>query len=438
MRCQLNNKLNNLKNYDECLDWIYSRGSTKGKHSLENIRRLLDVFDNPQDKIKVIHVAGTNGKGSTSQYLASVLSETVKCGLFISPYMESILESISINGKQISEENFIAYINKLIPIVENLDTEGYHNTYFEVLTAIMYMYFSDNNIDISVVEVGLGGSLDSTNIIKKPIASVISTISYDHINVLGNTIEEIAENKAGIIKDGSPVFVYPQEYSGAMNSIEEKSTLEKSKIYTFSKEEITDVTLNSEFNQFSFRNFKDIKTKLIGVHQLYNASLALMVLNYFKDEFNLTDDIIKKGILKTQNHGRLELIHKNPNVIVDGSHNDEAIDALIESLKTYDYDRLIVGFSILKDKDFEYIISKLATVADKIIITNIDNPRAFKLEDLKTEVEKKFNDVTSIENRIEAYEYSKSITKNNDLVLWCGSLYLIREFIVYEKNNNSV
>ena len=434
----MDNTKNKFKNFEQYLDWIYARGSTTGKHSLENIRRLLFEFDNPQDKIKVIHVAGTNGKGSTSQYLASVLSKTTKCGLFISPYMETILESISINGIQIPEEIFMKYIDDFIPIVEKLDNKGYHNTYFEILTAIMYRYFYENNVDVAVVEVGLGGLLDSTNIIKKPIASVISTISYDHINVLGDSIGEIAANKAGIIKNGAPVFVYPQKYKDAIKAIEEKANKEKSSIYTFSKDEINNIELTDALNKFTFREFKNIKTKLTGVHQLYNASLALIVLDYFKQNFNLTHEIIINAMFETQNHGRLELIHKNPNVIVDGSHNDEAINALIESLKAYKYDRLIVGFSILKDKDYEHIIAKLSTICDKMIITKIENPRAFKLEELKIEVEKQIKNVTDIEDRIEAYEYSKSIAKENDLVLWCGSLYLIREFIVYEKEKNNI
>lgn len=430
----MNKMIKSFNEFDQYLDWIYSRGSTTGKHSLENIRRLLDAFDNPQDKIKVIHVAGTNGKGSTCQYIHSVLKKTTKCGLFISPYMETILESISINGVQIPQEIFMKYTDEFIPIIENLDIQGYHNTYFEVLTAIMYRYFYEQKVDVAVVEVGLGGLLDSTNIIKKPIASVISTISYDHINVLGDTIGEIAANKAGIIKHESPVFVYPQEYEDAIEAIKEKANEEKSTIYTFTKDEIKDIELNANFNKFTFRQFKDIKTKLTGVHQLYNASLALTVLDYFKDKFNLSDEIIKKGIFETQNHGRLEIIHQNPKVLIDGSHNVEAIDALVQSLKAYKYDRLIIGFSILKDKDYEYIIDKLSTICDEMIITKIENPRAFKLKDLKLEVEKKIKNVIAIEDRIEAYEYSKSIAKENDLVLWCGSLYLIREFIMHEKD----
>lgn len=425
---------NNLKTFDDYVDWMYNRGSSGEKHTIENVKRLLETFDNPQDKIKVIHVAGTNGKGSTCHYMSSSLSKTSKCGLFISPYMETILESISINDVQISEEDFMKYVDELKPVVEDLDTKGFHNTYFEVLTAIMYKYFYDKNVDVAVVEVGLGGLVDSTNIVKAPIASVIVTIEMDHINILGNNILEIAKNKGGIIKDDCPVFVYPQQFPEVMSVLREIANEHHSEFFTFSKTEINDVELMAEYNQFSFRTFKNVKTKLVGVHQLFNASLAICVLNHFKDEFNLTEDIIKDAIFETQNHGRLEFICDEPRVLIDGSHNAEAIDALLDSLEAFKYDRLILGFSILEDKDYDYVISRLTPIADEIIITNIDNPRAFKLEDLKKEVEKKAANVTAIADRIEAYEYSKTRAKEGDLVLWCGSLYLIREFRLHEKN----
>lgn len=430
----MNKVMKILNSFDEYVDWMYDRGSSGEKHTIENVKRLLDAFDNPQDKIKVIHVAGTNGKGSTCHYLTSALSKTSRCGRFISPYMETILESISINDEQISAEDFMKYIDELKPVVEQLDADGFHNTYFEVLTAIMYKYFYDKGVDVAVVEVGLGGLVDSTNIIKAPIASVIVTIALDHINILGNTIAEIAENKGGIIKDNCPVFVYPQQHHEAMKVLREIANEHNSEFFTFSKDEITDIELTPAYNQFTFRNFENVRTKLVGVHQLYNASLALMVLNYFKEEFNLTDEMIKDAIFETQNHGRLEFIHENPTVLIDGSHNAEAIDALLDSLEAFKYNRLILGFSILKDKDYDYVISRLTPIADEIIITNIDNPRAFELDELKAEVEKKSKNVTAISDRIEAYEYSKSRAKEGDLVLWCGSLYLIREFRLYEKN----
>lgn len=422
-----------LKTLDDYIDWIYDRGPTKGKHTLKNITKLMEEFGNPQDKIKVIHVAGTNGKGSTCNFIANTLSKTCKCGLFISPYMEKITESIKINGVQMTEEEFIKYIDELRPVVERLEEEGYHNTYFEVLTAIMYKYFYDNKVDVAVVEVGLGGTLDSTNIIKSPIASVIVTISMDHVGILGSTIEEIAGNKGGIIKEGCPVFVYPQEEK-VLNIFKAIAKEKNSPLYTFAKDEVKVLAMKEDQNEFSFRNYNNMKTKLVGVHQLYNASLAISLLDFFKADFGFNKDLIKEAIYETQNIGRLQIISKKPKVLVDGSHNAEAITVLTESLKAFHYDKLILGFSMLKDKDYKYSIRELSKLADKMVITTIDNPdRAFTLEELKAEVEKVRDDAVAIDNRIEAYEYTKQIAGENDLILWCGSLYLIRELINYEK-----
>lgn len=422
-----------LKTIEDYLNWLFERGNSGGVHTLDKIRLLLAEFDNPQDKLKIIHVAGTNGKGSTSKFIANSLSKTVSCGLFTSPYMKKINESISISGEDISDDDLMKYIDKIKPVAEKLDDLGYHNTYFEVLTAIMYLYFYEKKVKACVVEVGLGGLLDSTNIIKKPIASVITTISKDHIDILGNSFEEIAVNKAGIIKKQVPVFVYPQKKE-VMEVIKLKAKEENSTVYTFEKNEVEIVSLNSKYNEFSFRNYKNIKTKLLGIHQTYNASLALLVLNYFKDKFELTDTIIKHSLYHTNNRGRLELLSKEPRVLIDGSHNEQAIDSLVDSLKTFDYQNLIIGFSVLKDKNFTYMISKLSKIADKVIITSINNPRAMNLKELELEFSKVNKEVTAIEDRIEAYKYSKKIAGDKDLVVWCGSLYLIGDLMKYEDN----
>ena len=427
--------MENLKTIDECLDWIYGLGGSQGKHSLKKIEKLMAEFDNPQDKIDVIHVAGTNGKGSTCNFLANTLSKVARVGLFISPYMESITESMQINGVNITKERFIEYINEFKPKVEKVIAEGFHVTYFEVLTGIMYKYFSDEKVDVAVVEVGMGGELDSTNIIKAPIASVIVTISMDHVGVLGNTIEEIALNKAGIMKPGCPVFLYPNE-KHIMDVLEDHAREVGSPFYTFDKSEVEIIKMEESFNNFNFREYKDIKTDLVGIHQLYNASLAIMVLDYFKDKFNLTSKIIKDSIYHTKNTGRLQVISNNPRVLVDGSHNKEAIEVLTESLKVFNYDNLILGFSILKDKDYKYAIKELSKLADKMVITTVDNPeRAFTLDELKAEVLKVRDDVEAIEDRYEAYERTKELAGENDLILWCGSLYLVRDIINYEKKS---
>lgn len=424
-----------LTSKDDYINWIYKRGNSGGKkHSLKKISRLLDHFDNPQDKIKIIHVAGTNGKGSTCRFLAQAIGEKYRCGLFTSPWMVKINESISINGHDISNHDFKKYIDILKPVVEKLDGEGYHNTYFEVLTALMYMYFYDKKVDYAIVEVGMGGSLDSTNIIKNPIASVITTISKDHTKVLGSSIEEIAANKAGIIKKESPVFVYPQK-NQVMDIIKNVADKEDSKLFTFDKNEIKIEKIGRSYNEFSFRSFTNIKTSLIGVHQIYNASLALMVLDYFKDDLGLGLESLKKSFFLTKNPGRLEEIHAKPRVIVDGSHNREAIDTLINSLNNFSYDKLILGFSILKDKDYAYIIKELAGIADQVVVTSIDNSRLIGLDEIGKEFKKYGKNPFEIEDRRKAFRKSLELAGENDLVLWCGSLYLVGDILKFKKED---
>lgn len=424
-----------MKNFDDYLDYLYGRGSSGGDHTLKNIRKVMEVFDNPQDKIKVIHVAGTNGKGSTAKMMAKALSKKVKCGIFTSPYMVKINEEISINGTDISDEDFCRLIDRVRPVAEKFDQEGFHITYFEFLTAMVYLYFYEKNVDVAVIEVGLGGSLDSTNIIKSPLASVICSISLDHMNVLGSTIQEIAANKAGIIKKNCPVFVYPQTKNEAFEVIKDKAIDENAELYSLKKSDINIKEISNVGNIFDYKSYKDIKTSLRGKHQIYNAGLAIMVLDYFKEDFNLSSEDIKSGIFETYNPGRLDLVSTNPKVLLDGSHNKESIDALLESLKNFDYNRLIVGFSILKDKDHKEIIRKIASLSDKFIITHIDdNPRAMDVKEIEKEAVEFASDIVIIKDNKDAYKSSIKEARDTDLVLWCGSLYLVGKILSFVKN----
>ena len=421
-----------IKDKDYYLDWIYSRGNSAGKRrDLKAIRSLLKDLGDPQDKIKVIHIAGTNGKGSTANFIASTLAQTKKCGIFTSPYMEEINEEVRINGISISDEDFFYYIEMIKPICENLDKIGLRNTYFEVMTALMFRYFYDKKVDVCVVETGLGGLLDSTNVVKKPLACLITTISMDHMSILGNSLEEIAKNKAGIIKDNVPAFIYPQN-AVAYNIIKKEAKKKNAPLHEFSFDEITIKSQNTGYNQFDFKGYSDVKTSLIGKIQIYNACNVINLLDYSKEDFDLDDNIIKEGIYKSKNPGRLQMISTKPRVLLDGSHNRESFDASLDSLSLFNYNRLIVGFSVLKDKEYKYIIKKLSEISSEIVVTSVDNPRAFEAKELKEIVKKDFSKVRAIENNISAYEYTKSRAKNDDLVLWCGSLYLIGEIIKYE------
>lgn len=422
--------------FSEYVDWMYSRGRSNSR--LETIKLLLDRIDNPQDKIKVIHVAGTNGKGSTSNFLASSISKKKRCGLFVSPYMFTITDSIKINGEEIAEGEFIELLEFLMPHIKDLDEEGHRVSYFEILTAVMYKYFYDKKVDVAVVEVGLGGRWDATNVIKEPLASVIVTISVDHVNVMGKNIEEIAENKAGIIKPKRPVFVYPQP-DNIQRVFDRIARENDAPLFTYSMSEVEILELKERENIFNFRNYKNMKSRLVGIHQVYNASLALMVLDYLKDLLELDEQDIRSGIYDSINVGRLQFVSENPRVLFDGSHNAESINVLKKSLKAFKYDKLIIGFSVLKDKDYIYVIKEIASLADQMVVTTIDNPdRAFDVNDLVDEVKKISPNVVGIANRVKAYEFSKSLAGSNDLVLWCGSLYLLRDLLVYIKENGEV
>lgn len=416
---------------DEATNFVLNRGTSKGVHTLDKIRLLLEEFDNPQDKIRTIHIAGTNGKGSTTKMIAKVLASKNKTATFTSPYIRRINEAIAINGCDISDDEFIDLVKKIKKPIENLDNKGYYISYFEVLTAMAYIFFYEQKVDVAIIETGLGGLLDCTNIIKKPLASVITTISMDHMNILGNSIEEIAYQKAGIIKKDCPVFIYPNNQI-AMQVFSKKVDETNSASFTFNKDEVNIKQADDKANVFDFRNYKDVKLKLLGKHQIYNACLALLILDHFKKDFNIDEKIIKESLENTENIGRLTTISSNPRVIVDGSHNKEAIDALIDTIRNFSYDRLIIGFSVLGDKDYEYIIRRLSEIADELVVTSIDNPRAFDFDELSKITKEKFKFAIAIEDNKKAYEYSKSICNRNDLVLWCGSFYLISDIISYQ------
>lgn len=421
-----------MKSFDDYLDYLYGRGGSNGKPGLDKIKMLMDLLDNPQDKIQTIHIAGTNGKGSTAKMLASVLAKKYKCGIFTSPYMEDITEEISINGIDITKKDFMKYVDMIKIFVDKLDEEGHYVTYFEFITAMMFLYFYDQGVDVAVIEVGLGGIFDSTNVIKKPLACLITSISMDHTNILGDTLGEIAYNKAGIIKEGVPVFVYPQN-DEAMDVIRDVAEIKNAKLHILDQNDIDILKSDTSGNVFVYRGHH-VKTSLRGRHQILNACLALLAIDNLKDKFSLSEKDIEDGIFEAYNPGRLELINDKPRILVDGSHNKESIDALIESLAKFSYDKLIIGFSVLGDKDHKYIIEKIGKLADKLVITLIDdNPRALDTESIRREASDFVKDIKIIENIEDAYAYAKSYAGDNDLIVWCGSLYLVGKILTINK-----
>ena len=414
-------------NYIEAVKWLENRNIPLGEFTLDNIKELLNIFNKPQDKLKIIHITGTNGKGSVASFISNALKENnFIVGKFTSPYITDIREEIKINNEEISEEDFAKLATEVREKVEELDEKKIFVSGFEILTSISYIYFERQKVDFAVMEVGMGGRVDATNVMETSI-HVICHISLDHANILGDTIGKIAHEKGGIIKENSHVFSYSQEEE-ARSELKKISSEKNSSFYEFSENQVEILSSDELGNIFNFRNHKDVEISLIGEHQAMNASLALMVLDHLKDEYRLDEEKIKLGLKKAKNIGRTECLSKSPLVVVDGSHNLDSIERLEESVKKFKYKKLILGFSLLKDKDHDNILHKVENIADKIVLTEIDNERHTDLELLESEF-KKFSkkEIYPIKNIEEAVEKTLSLAEEGDMILWCGSLYLIKD-----------
>lgn len=423
--------------YKESVAWLENRNIPLGEFTTDNIKVLLEIFDRPQDKLKSIHITGTNGKGSVASFITNALIENnYSVGKFTSPYITNIREEIEVNREIISEDDFAKIASQVREKVEELDEKEIFVSGFEILTSIAYIYFAGKNLDFAVMEVGMGGRVDATNVMVKSIP-VFCHIALDHANILGDTLEKIAREKGGIIKENSQVFSYPQAEEARIEL--KKISKEKSSGFSeFSFDEVEIISSNEFGNKFNFRSYKDVEISLIGDHQAFNAALALMVLDYLKEDYKLDEEKIKEGLKKAENIGRTECLSRDPLIVVDGSHNLDSIEGIEKSIKKFNYNKLILGFSLLKDKDHKHILEKIEGLADKIVLTEIDNERFTDLDSL----EKEFKEISSkeifaIEDRKEAVEKTFELAGEGDMILWCGSLYLIKDIrkIILEKIN---
>lgn len=417
-------------------------------YGLERTERLLELLGNPHKSLKLIHIAGTNGKGSTSAILGKILMEHgYKIGYFNSPHLYEIEETIRINEENIKEEEFITLINEIKPFVNQVVKEGFnHPTEFEVLTCIMFLYLYRQKVDFGVIEVGLGGRLDSTNVLA-PILSVITSIGLDHMNILGNTIEEIAREKAGIIKRGVPIITCNQK-DEAIKAITEKSLKESSNLIIVNPNnyKLLEINKNGTINQRVLVNINGkeeiINLSLLGEHQIINLSLAmeaikeLDALNYI----NLDINKLKIATKSVKWKGRLEILKENPYIVVDGAHNVDGIRYLKNNIEKYfKYYDLYLILGILADKEVEKMLEIIAPMAKEIYTVTSNSIRATSAENLKNEVLKYNKNTLAFEDYEEAANYAIKKAKKEDLVLASGSLYMIgkmREIINKIINNN--
>ena len=387
----------------------------------------------------MIHVAGTNGKGSTVAFTRSIFMQAgLKVASFTSPFITTFGERMSINALPIADDKLIYYVEMIQPLVAELDKDAELTgiTEFEIITAMAFKYFADEQVDFAVIEVGLGGLLDSTNVIK-PVVSGITTIGLDHIDILGSTIEEIAAQKAGIIKPGIPVVVGNIELK-ALRVIWEVARKNTARVYQFPYDYRTEVEEHEHFNFFSGQEaILDIEKSLVGLHQIENAGMAieLSLVYASKVGIELTEDVIRSGIREAFWPARMEKLGEKPLILLDGAHNVHAMNRLLENLSSEFPDKKItIIFSAITTKDISQMIKMLQTVKNShLILTTFDYQKALNLGDFQRLEEEGVELAPSWE--LALVRAQKNLAED-DLLLVTGSLYFssqVREFLKKEK-----
>lgn len=421
---------------EEAIEWIHSRLPFGMRPGLERIEALLALVDHPEKKVPMIHIAGTNGKGSTVSYLKKMLQEIgLKVGTFTSPYIERFNERIAINDTFISDEALIALVQKYQKIVEKMDQEERIQgiTEFELLTAMGFDYFAEQEVDVALIEVGLGGLLDSTNVIT-PILTGITTIGMDHTDILGHTIEEIAFQKAGILKQDVPL-VTGNISEEALAVIEKQAKSLNVPITRLNKEYTVKYRHPAEDwgEVFDFSNdkgeIKSLKTPLLGAHQVENAGLAIALFNAYCDlqKIPVQQKSIREGLAKTSWPARMERLNEEPLIILDGAHNDHAMLRLVDNIKKeFKGRRIFILFSALETKDITNMLKQLTEIPkSQTVITTFDNPRAIQLDKGYEKINPKKISVASLW-QVGFSSLLEEVT-DDDVLLITGSLYFVSE-----------
>ncbi|MDR2192679.1 MAG: bifunctional folylpolyglutamate synthase/dihydrofolate synthase [Endomicrobium sp.] len=401
------------------------------KAGLSRIKKFLKSAGNPQDKIKCVHIAGTNGKGSTAAFLASALKENgYKTALYVSPHLTDITERLQIDGKNISKAAFASLSKKYSKAAVK-----YKLSYFEYLTGLAFIYFSLQKADIAVIETGLGGRFDATNVIKKPLVSIIASIGLDHKEILGNTISKIAFEKAGIIKKNRPVICANLPKS-ALKIIKQKAKPYILKKHFSAKpsclKTLSGAGKNQNFDYFGLNaNINNVQISLLGNHQIDNAALALCALEVLGGQgYIFKPSKIKKALMKTKWAARLD-IRKLPNaaeILIDGAHNKQAIEVFIRFAKSYlQGKKAVFIFAAMKEKEYKKIIAAIVPFAKTVILPYITNQRAVRPEILEKEILKISSKIKTVKT-VSVKESLKLLTPS-DKNISVGSLYLAGEIL---------
>ena len=425
--------------YETALEKIHSLLTFGSRPGLDRMRELLRRLGDPQDRLRYIHVAGTNGKGSTCAVLSAVLTAAgYKTGLFISPYITDFRERIQINNEMISKETLAAAVEETFPVLEQLRGEGIIITEFEYVNALEFVIHANAGCDVVVLETGMGGLLDCTNVIKPPLCAVITAIGLDHTAILGGTIEKIAAQKCGILKSGSAAVTSKQEQA-AMRVIE--ATAAELQIPLIKAEELPVEVLEMSLAGSRFRlEGEEYFLSLSGAHQIENACSALSALFYLrnKGELRFTNEHVREGLRRATNPARLELLGTDPVVLLDGAHNPNGIAALEKAIEHFLPNVPVTCvMGMLADKDIDSSIALLKGLFCRVYTVPVNNPRALDSPSLAEKFRAVYDDVTAFDDVKAAFDKAVQTAKaENGAVLICGSLYLAGEIRPYILTRN--
>ncbi|MFK4954619.1 bifunctional folylpolyglutamate synthase/dihydrofolate synthase [Lactococcus garvieae] len=419
---------------ETALEWIHSRLKFNIRPGLTRIEALLKLLGNPEKELSMLHIAGTNGKGSTVAFTRSILEQLgLTVATFTSPFIETFGERMAINGHPIPDEKLIKYVEQLKPLVEEMDKDERLAgiTEFEIITALAFRYFADEHVDVALIEVGLGGLLDSTNVIQ-PVATAITTIGMDHMDILGDTLEKISAQKAGIIKPYTPL-VTGKIADEALAVIAETAQTNQAKHYQYGIDYQVEILENERFNYKDDEiHLLNLEKSLLGLHQIDNAELAVKLTMVYahKVGLSLSEEAIRVGLRRTFWPARMEEVSQAPLTLLDGAHNVHAMQRLLENLKNeFSGRKITILFSALVTKDITEMIKILQTVDNsKLILTTFDYPKALKLEDFAY-LEKE--NVTLAEDWKSTYASLKENLHEDDVLLMTGSLYFMSQIRAY-------
>ena len=422
-----------MMTYEEALEYIHGISWTFCKPGLERITELCQRLGNPQKDLKFIHVAGTNGKGSFCSMLSSVLSAAgYRVGLYTSPYVLRFNERMQVSGVPISDEALARVTERVKPIADSMTDKP---TEFELITAIAFDYFKSEGVDLVVLECGMGGRLDSTNVIENPLLSVITGIALDHTAFLGDTIEKIAVEKAGIIKHGCPVL-YGDTDADVLSVIREKAAKTGSAVYTVDHGAIRVRGMNLDGTVMDFCDIEGLRLPLLGMYQPINCARVLRAIEILNTQgLEIPTEAIHRGIGLARWPARFEIIDRDPTTVFDGAHNPEGIEAAVKSIEHYFGRGNVVAVSgVLSDKDYGFIAGEINKVARRVFTITPDSVRALSAKDFADCINERGGSASPTESIGEALSKAREYARANALSVVClGSLYTYSDVIKYTK-----